>query len=62
MFFSNVLHINAQIEDDTGGMNTVMFEKTVQSLINKHCSILIIQEGHTDPNIILVILNQLKGI
>ncbi|GMN31389.1 hypothetical protein TIFTF001_049679 [Ficus carica] len=54
--------INARIEDGTGGMNIVMFGKTVQSLINKPCSILTIQEGYTDPTVIPPILNQLKGI
>ncbi|GMN27604.1 hypothetical protein TIFTF001_041055 [Ficus carica] len=54
--------INARIEDSTGGMNIVMFGKTVQSLINKPCSILTIQEGYTDPAVIPPILNQLKGM
>ncbi|GMN48561.1 hypothetical protein TIFTF001_017721 [Ficus carica] len=54
--------INARIEDNTGGMSIVMFGKTVQSLINKPCSILTIQEGYTDPTVIPPILNQLKGI
>ena len=43
-------------------MEIVMFGKTVQSLINKPCSILTIQEGYTDPTVIPPILNQLKGI
>ena len=43
-------------------MNIVMFGKTVQSLINKPCSVLTIQEGYTDPTIIPPILNQLKGM
>ena len=54
--------INARIEDNTGGMSIVMFGKTVQSLINKHCSILTIQEGYTDSTVIPPILNQLKGM
>ncbi|GMN60489.1 hypothetical protein TIFTF001_029572 [Ficus carica] len=43
-------------------MNIVMFGKTVQSLINKPCSILTIQEGYTDLTVIPSVLNQLKGI
>ena len=39
-----------------------MFGKTVQSLINKPCSILTIQEGYNDPTVIPPILNQLKGM
>ena len=39
-----------------------MLGKTVQSLINKACSILTIQEGYTDPNIIPPPLDQLKGM
>ena len=58
----NRYKISARIEDNTGRMNIVMFGKTVQSLINKPCSILTIQEGYTDPTIVPPILNQLKGI
>lgn len=39
-----------------------MLGKTVQSLVNKACSILTIQEGYTDPNIIPPLLDQLKGM
>ena len=39
-----------------------MFGKTVQSLINKPCSVLTIQEGYTKATVIPPILNQLKGI
>ncbi|GMN55360.1 hypothetical protein TIFTF001_024482 [Ficus carica] len=54
--------INARIEDSTGGMNIVMIGRTIQSLVNKPCSILTIQDGYTDPNIIPPLLDQLKGI
>ena len=43
-------------------MNTVMLGETVQSLVNKYCSILTIQDGYTDPNIIPPLLDQLKGM
>ena len=39
-----------------------MLGKTVQSLVNKPCSILTIEEGYTDPNIIPPLLDQLKGM
>ena len=39
-----------------------MLGKTVQSLVNKACSILTIQEGYTDPNIIPPLIDQLKGM
>ena len=42
-------------------MSNIIFGKTIQSLINKRCSILIIQEGYTDPNIIPPIIDQYKG-
>ncbi|GMN72125.1 hypothetical protein TIFTF001_052794 [Ficus carica] len=54
--------INARIEDSTGGINIVMLGKTVQSLVNKACSILTIQEGYTDPNTIPPLIDQLKGM
>ncbi|GMN59219.1 hypothetical protein TIFTF001_028311 [Ficus carica] len=54
--------INGRIEDSTGGLNIVMLGKTVQSLVNKPCSMLTIQEGYTDPNLIPPLLDQLKGM
>ena len=54
--------INARIEDNTGRMNIIMLGKTVQSLVNKPCFILTIQDGYTDPNIIPLLFNQLKSI
>ena len=39
-----------------------MLGKTVKSLVNKSCSILTIQEGYTDPNLIPPLIDQLKGM
>ena len=43
-------------------MNILMLGKVVQSLVNKPSSILTIQEGYTDLNIIPPLIDQLKGM
>ena len=61
MYLNNRYRLTTQIEDETGETMVTIFGKTAQVLIKNPCSTLTMDEGFTEPSVILPIIEKLKG-